>query len=190
MKITPQQDALIDVVSRFKAEATVIETKARARLEQEVRQTTATAWQKVDDALADAHDAGVPVRRLLVAYGTKDFNTVKSRIDAGKARRSDRPTEEQTHVLADFLNIGQSPQTDTAWRVFANYVPRDLWTYTPQGGDAYDVIPALYNAHIDVDKVSGNVSTRGENSDPKGPLHLEWARGKGNIRDILKTMEA
>lgn len=191
MKITPAQGAMLDKVGRLKETASLTEARVRARIERETRAETEIAWRQVEDALAEAHAGGVPIRRLMMAYGTSNFNTVRDRIEAGARRRAEVPeaVEGGRNTLLDYLSVQQSPVWDGAWRVTATDVPASLWTYTPQGGDAYDAIPSRYSAYLDVDKAGQHfVSTRGHNSDPKGPLHLEWARGDKSIRDILKTM--
>lgn len=110
-----------------------------------------------------------------MAYGTSNFQTVKDRIEAGAKRRAEVPeaVEGARNTLLDYLSVQQSPVWGEAWRVTATDVPASLWTYTPQGGDAYDPIPSLYSAYLDVDKRGKHfVSTQGHNSDPRGPLHL------------------
>lgn len=192
-KINARQEAYLPLVARAWAEEARVQATVRERLMEQLRLETAAAAQKTDDALAAAAAAGVPVRRIMQEIGTTNFVAIKERIVAGMTRYNTAPEiaeDETPKTLLDFLTVEQSPKTDTAWRITATDAPRYLWTYTPQGGDAYDVIPAVYSAYIDVDKTSSNVSVRGENSDRKGPLHLEWARGKSNIRDILKTVEA
>lgn len=191
-RMSPAQGAMLDKVARLAETAEVTEARVRTRLAREIAVETEIAWRNVEDAMAEARENGVPIRRLQLVSGISDFATIKHRIAAGMKRRSEVPeaVEGARNTLLDYLSVQQSPVDPDAWRITATEVPSSLWTYKPQGGDAYDAIPSRYSAYLDVDKGGGNfVSTRGHNSDPKGPLHLEWARGDKSIRDILKTVE-
>ena len=191
-RINAIQEAYLPLVTKAWAEEARVQATIRERLVEQLRIESAAVAQKTEDALAAAAGAGVPVRRIMQAVGTTNFVAIKERIARGMTRYNAPPEigeDETPKTILDFLTLTQSPKTDSAWRVTSTNVPRYLWTYKPQGGDAYDVLPALHSAHLDVDKISRLVSIRGENSDRKGPLHLEWARGTSNIRDILPTVE-
>lgn len=196
MKLTNAQLVMLGNVRRRREELAATTAAVRARIEEQVAAQTLVAQGRMEDVLADAHLAGIPTRRLCQAYGTTDYRTVKTLIDAGLARRTD--TQAAAHGAAggilDFVGVSQSPVHPSAWRVTVQDAPASAWTFEIQPGDVHEHYPLVWSGYLDVDKASGEVSLiSNANSEIRGPLHLEWTRahnaGTSRIREVLDNVQ-
>ena len=126
--------ALLAKVTASKANAVSLEANIRAEYAERIRLEVAGAWQQVEDAVAAAADAGVSLRQIGIAYGSSNFGTIKTRVEAGRARaRLAAPVVEPDPGVSNLralVEVTERPDGGFDLRTLGP-IPPDLWTFPP-----------------------------------------------------------